>query len=122
MPGVCVLDSNFRRMTAWGMDGKQVGSVDLKALLGLDYPWIADMSLGNDGSMWMLAANKRADADMSEAIIYRVSGLGVPGEGAAEADPGEKAAPMRPQRPVRPDMPARPQPGARPGEVRQRPR
>jgi hypothetical protein len=121
VPGVCVLDSNFRRLTAWGEDGKQVGTVDLKALLGLDYPWIADMALGADGSMWMIAANKRADAEMSEAIIYRVAGLGVLGEGA-EADEAKPAAPMRPQRPPRPDMPVRPQPGARPGEVRQRPR
>jgi hypothetical protein len=79
------------------------------------------MALGADGSMWMIAANKRADAEMSEAIIYRVAGLGVLGEGA-EADEAKPAAPMRPQRPPRPDMPVRPQPGARPGEVRQRPR
>ncbi len=75
-PGICVLDSNYRRMTAWSSRGEFVGSVDLSELLDLSYPWIADFHVAEDGTAYLVAANDRADSDVAEGVIYRVKGLG----------------------------------------------
>ncbi len=115
-PGVCVLDSNFRRITAWDDSGAYVGTIDLKELLGLSYPWISDVDVAADGSMWLVAANDREGGDVAEGVIYRISGLGVAGEAAPPAA-GQRPGARQP----RPGGP-RGEGAKGSGERRQRPR
>jgi hypothetical protein len=72
--GVCVLDSNYRRLTIWKTDGKFVASVDLSALFGLKYPWIADFDR-NKTHTFFVAGQDRDVKGVAEGNIYRVSGL-----------------------------------------------
>lgn len=72
--GVCILDSNHRRLTAWKTDGKFVGHVDLMALFGLKYPWIPDFDR-NKTHAYFVTGQDRADSKVGEATIYRVTGL-----------------------------------------------
>lgn len=72
--GVCVVDSNFRRLTAWRADGKFVGSVDLGALFGLKYPWISDFDR-NQKNAFFVAGQAREVKGVGEGNIYRVTGL-----------------------------------------------
>ncbi|HRG97227.1 MAG TPA: hypothetical protein PLR99_13330 [Polyangiaceae bacterium] len=72
--GVCVVDSNLRRLTAWRADGKFVGAVDLGALFGLKYPWIADFARTPD-SAFFVAGQTREVKGVGEGNIYRVTGL-----------------------------------------------
>ena len=73
--GVCVLDSNFRRLTAWKpADGKFVGSLDLSALFGVKYPWIADFDR-NQKSAFFVVGQERETKGVSEGNIFRVTGL-----------------------------------------------
>lgn len=74
-PGVCVLDSNFRRLTIWSEAGVYQGTVDLKDLLGLDYPWINDFATGADGAVWFVAAQSRDEGEAADGFVYRVTGL-----------------------------------------------
>lgn len=73
--GLCVLDGNNRAFSAWDTDGKFLGSIDLMKLVGLRYPWIADYTIADDGTAWMLVSHEREPVKVSEGIIYRVSGF-----------------------------------------------
>lgn len=42
---ICVLDSNFRRLSMWKTGGAFEGAISLSKLFGLDYPWINDMEM-----------------------------------------------------------------------------
>ncbi|HCH64161.1 MAG TPA: hypothetical protein DFR83_15260, partial [Deltaproteobacteria bacterium] len=70
----CILDSNLRRLTIWDDAGTYQGVVELKTLLGLEYPWINDFAVGPDGAAWFAAGNDGA-ADIASGYIYRVTGL-----------------------------------------------
>ncbi|MFO0665095.1 MAG: hypothetical protein U0174_14170 [Polyangiaceae bacterium] len=72
--GVCVLDSNYRRVTAWKTDGKFVDSVDLSALFNLKYPWIADFDR-NKTHTYFVTGQDREVKGVAEGNIYRVTGL-----------------------------------------------
>lgn len=73
--GVCVVDSNYRRLTAWKTaDGKFVGDVDLSKLFGLKYPWIPDFDR-NKTHTYVVAGQDREGSKVAEAVIYRVAGL-----------------------------------------------
>lgn len=73
--GVCVLDSNYRRLTAWKVaDGKFVGDVDLQKLFGLKYPWVADLDR-NKTHTYFVAGQDRDGSHVGEGNIYRVTGL-----------------------------------------------
>lgn len=74
-PGICVLDSNYRRITFWKTDGKYVGFVKLDKLFGLEYPWISDFSAGKNGTTYFATGQERQKSGASEANIYRVSGI-----------------------------------------------
>lgn len=74
--GICVLDSNYRRMTVWSYKGKFIGSVDLSELFDLGYPWINDFHVADDGYAYFVAANDRESSVVAEGVIYRVSGMG----------------------------------------------
>ena len=74
-PGVCVLDSNYRRITFWKTDGKYVGFVKLDKLFGLDYPWINELSAGKAGATYFVTGQERQKSGVSEGTIFKVSGL-----------------------------------------------
>lgn len=73
-PGVCVLDSNYRRITQWKTDGKFVANIDLSALLGLKYPWINDFDR-NKTHAYVIAGQERDVKGVYEGNIYRVTGM-----------------------------------------------
>ena len=72
--GICVLDSNCRKMVVWTDKGEFVGKVDLSALFGLDYPWYPDFQVVGD-VMYVGAGQAREVSDVSQGFIYRVRGL-----------------------------------------------
>ena len=75
-PGLCVLDSNFRRMTIWSKAGKYIGNVKLSDLFDLRYPWIPDMASAGKGVYYFVAGQDRGPkSGVAEGLIYRVSGL-----------------------------------------------
>ncbi len=75
-PGICALDSNYRRFSLWSERGRFLGSADLGDLLGLDYPWIADFDMSTDGGAYLLVAQDREGGEVAQGLIYRVEGLG----------------------------------------------
>lgn len=73
--GVCVLDSNFRRLTGWKTaDGKFVGSLDLSALFGVRYPWIADFDR-NQKAAFFVVTQERDTKGVNEGNVFRVTNL-----------------------------------------------
>jgi hypothetical protein len=73
--GLCVLDSNGRKLTLWSAKGEFRGSVDLKKLFDLKYPWISGIAVTEDGSAYFAVGQDRADAKVAEGLVYRVTGL-----------------------------------------------
>ncbi len=74
-PGICVLDSNYRRISVWDKEGKKhLTNVPLKDVLGLNYAWIPDMYVAKDAT-YLLADQVREDGKVYEGLVYRLSGL-----------------------------------------------
>jgi hypothetical protein len=79
--GICVLDSNCRKMVVWTAKGEFVGQVKLTTLFGLDYPWYGDFQVVGDvtyvaaGDTRNLAADENKSSDVVQGFIYRVHGL-----------------------------------------------
>ena len=74
-PGICVLDSNHRRITFWKTDGTYLGFVKLSTMFDLNYPWLSDFSAGKNGATYFTAGQERQRSGASEGNIYRVMGL-----------------------------------------------
>ncbi|MBI5502866.1 MAG: hypothetical protein HY907_21655 [Deltaproteobacteria bacterium] len=72
--GICVLDSNCRKMVVWSDKGEFVGKVNLSALFGLDYPWYPDFQVVGD-VMYVGAGQAREVRDVAQGFVYRVRGL-----------------------------------------------
>ncbi len=72
--GICVVDSNSRRLTLWKAKGEFVASINLGKLLGLNYPTINDLHATKGGS-YLIAGQNREGNKVAEGIIYRVSGI-----------------------------------------------
>lgn len=72
---VCVLDSNFRKLSVWTRAGKRVGSLKLAELFDLPRPWTADFTVAKDGTAWFAAAHGRGGSGVAEGIVMRVRGL-----------------------------------------------
>lgn len=73
--GICVVDSNMRRLSAWKKDGSFVGSAKLSEAFGLKYPWIASFSVTKDGTGYFTAGQSREKAKVAEGLVYRVKNL-----------------------------------------------
>lgn len=74
--GVCVLDSNYRRVTLWKSAGAFVASVDLSKLFDLKYPWIADFDRDKAGATYFVTGQDREGAKgVAQGTVYRVKGL-----------------------------------------------
>lgn len=77
-PGICVLDSNYRRLTIWdARSGEFKGHVELKDLFDLRYAWFPDFEItgGRRGVAYFTAAQERGDSDVYEGLVFRVTGL-----------------------------------------------
>ncbi len=73
--GLCVLDSNYRSIGVWTADGKKhLTRVSLKEITGLDYGWYSDFVVSKAGT-FILAGQTRAVKEVSEGLIYRLSGI-----------------------------------------------
>ncbi|MCC7535431.1 MAG: hypothetical protein IT379_04435 [Deltaproteobacteria bacterium] len=73
-PNLCVVDSNFRRLSVWNPRGEFQGAVRLGDLLGLDYPWIPDLEMVRNVA-YVPATQQRERTGVYEGAIYRVFGL-----------------------------------------------
>lgn len=74
---VCVVDSNYRRITLWTRDGKYLGFAKFTALFGLagDVVWTNDISTAKDGSVFIPAGQSRTGVKVGEGLIFRVTGF-----------------------------------------------
>lgn len=74
--GVCVLDTNCRRIRAWGSKGNFIGQANLMKLLGLRYPWISGFTPAVKGVAFASASQERGQQTrVYEGLIYRVKGM-----------------------------------------------
>ena len=77
-PNVCAIDSNFRRLSVWSLDGKKfLGAVSLTKLFGAasGAAWINDISQAKDGAIWLSLGQDRAGGAVAEGAVFRVTGL-----------------------------------------------
>jgi hypothetical protein len=76
-PRICVLDSNYRRLTLWDRRGQYLGFVSLSEMFDLRYPWIPDFEVvpGAGGYAYFTTSQERGDSDVFETLVYRVAGL-----------------------------------------------
>lgn len=73
--GICVVDSNYRRMTLWKKDkGEFIAAINLANLLGLRYPTVNDLTVAPGGA-YLVAGQSRDGSKVAEGLIYRVSGI-----------------------------------------------
>jgi len=74
---ICVVDSNFRRLSMWKNGGAFLGAVSLSKLFGLDYPWITDMESAPNNTAYFSASQQRQgqggekNLRVYEGLIYR---------------------------------------------------
>jgi hypothetical protein len=73
-PGICVVDSNMRKMSLWKAKGEFVAGINLSKLLGLSYPTINDLHATRAGS-YMIAGQSRDEKKVAEGLVYRVTGI-----------------------------------------------
>lgn len=65
---ICVLDSNMRRMQVVRPDGSGWQTVEIDDVLGFRYPWLEDMDVADDGTVFIVAAQERDDDESEENI------------------------------------------------------
>jgi len=82
--GLCVLDSNCRRLSAWdAKKGTLVDAVDINELLGVFYSWPVDLVMAKGGVSYLAISHKEKGPenppkdykDMSVGMIFRIKGL-----------------------------------------------
>lgn len=72
--GICVVDSNMRKMSLWKAKGEFVAGINLSKLLGLSYPTINDLHATKTGS-YLIAGQSREGNKVAEGVVYRVTGI-----------------------------------------------
>jgi len=85
--GLCVVDSNCRRLSAWDpKKGTFVGSVEIGDLLEVFYPWPMDLVMGKSGTFLSASHKEKQPEDAREdaredakelhvGMIFRIEGL-----------------------------------------------
>lgn len=73
--GFVAIDGNSRRVRFWSKDGTHLGSVRANDMFGTDYPWLEDMQLLDDGSLLIMATDRRADQSADEIMLFRLTGF-----------------------------------------------
>lgn len=72
--GVCVLDSNYRKITFWSADGKFQGLIKFNKDTGFNYPWMNDLTRASSGKVYVLVADKDKDKNVVGSI-YQLAGF-----------------------------------------------
>jgi len=72
-PGICVLDSNYRRLTVWKKDGMFLGNVKLSKLFGLRYPWVPDLRRDKDVLYFVVGQDRGSKSGVAEGLVFRVT-------------------------------------------------
>lgn len=75
---LCVVDSNFRRMSIWSTDGERfIGAVKLDRLFGSpnSVVWTNDLTRAQDGTLYISAGVSRTGGKVAEGHVFRVTGL-----------------------------------------------
>lgn len=73
--GFVAADGNMRRFFFWAKDGTFIGKIDTSDIFGTDYPWIEDMQLAEDGSIWVALTQEREDESADELLFFRLTGF-----------------------------------------------
>jgi hypothetical protein len=72
-PGICVLDSNYRRITVWKKNGSFIGNAKLSVLFGVRYPWVPGLTSVNNTLYFVAGQDRGPKSGVSEGLIYRVA-------------------------------------------------
>lgn len=72
-PGICVLDSNYRRLTVWKKDGSFVGNAKLSDLFGVRYPWVPSMAADKDTLYFVAGQDRGPKSGVAEGLVFRVA-------------------------------------------------
>ena len=73
--GFLALDGNMREVVLWTPDGTWIGAVDDGDLFGTGYPWMANATQMEDGSILVVMCDERADESADEVLVFRLSGF-----------------------------------------------
>lgn len=73
--GFLALDGNMREVVLWTADGTWIGAVDDSDLFGTTYPWIAAADMAEDGSIFIVMSDTRADESSDEVLVFKLSGF-----------------------------------------------
>ncbi len=73
--GFVAIDGNMRKIHFWAKDGTHIGTISTSDLLGCRYPWLEDMQLLDDGSLWILLTQRREDDSANELMFFRLTGF-----------------------------------------------
>lgn len=73
--GFVAADGNMREIQFWAKDGTHIGAISTDDIFGVDYPWLEDMQLLDDGSLLILLTQKRNDESANELMFFRLTGF-----------------------------------------------
>ena len=73
--GFVAADGNMRAIQFWAKDGTHIGAISTEDIFGVDYPWLEDMQLLDDGSLLILLTQKRNDESANELMFFRLTGF-----------------------------------------------
>lgn len=73
--GYVAIDGNMREIQFWSRDGIHLGCTSARDIFGADYPWLEDMQLLEDGSLLILATQKRDDGSANELMFFKLTGF-----------------------------------------------
>lgn len=73
--GFVAADGNMRAIQFWAKDGTHIGTISTDDIFGVDYPWLEDMQLLDDGSLLILLTQKRNDESANELMFFRLTGF-----------------------------------------------
>lgn len=71
--GYVAIDGNMREIQFWSRDGIHLGCISARDIFGADYPWLEDMQLLEDGSLLILATQKRDDGSANELMFFKLT-------------------------------------------------
>lgn len=72
-PGVCTVDTNFRRLQVLDAAGGWLTSVDLNDLLGVQRAWWEAVADDDQGRLWMPVGASRQDGDVADGFLFLVT-------------------------------------------------
>lgn len=73
--GFIGLDGNMREVLLWTKDGTCIGSADDTDLFDTNYPWFCGGTMLDDGSLFLIMTDERADESATELLAFKLSGF-----------------------------------------------